>query len=152
MKRNLTVAALAALSFAAAPALGDAIYKHVDADGTVIYRDRPSGEVGEEIVATYKRTNNANVQSATERRQQYVDSMNERREAREAKDAEQAQAAVDASERAAKCQENRDRLESYLQSRRLYRESADGEREYLDDSEALAARQQVEELIKEYCS
>ena len=153
MNRPSIITAIAALSLVAAPALAAEIYKHVDENGTVTYRDRPSGESGEEILGTtYKRTDNATVQSEIDRRQQYVASMNEKREARSTKDAEQAQAALDASERAAKCQENRDRLQSYLQSRRLYRENAAGEREYLDDAEALAARQKVEELVSEYCS
>ena len=157
MKRHSSIVTstitVAALSLVAVTALAGEIYKHVDADGTVTYRDRPTGESGEEILATtYKRTDNATVQAEVARRQQYVASMNEKREARQTQETEQAQAALSASEQAAKCQEYRDRLQSYLQSRRLYRENADGEREYLDDAQALAARQKVEDLIKKDCS
>jgi hypothetical protein len=61
-------------------------------------------------------------------------------------------ARAEMEQRDARCQEHRARLESYLQSRRLYRENEAGEREYLDESQTLEARQKVEELIQEDCS
>ena len=39
-----------------------------------------------------------------------------------------------------------------LESRRLYREDATGERVYLDDAARSDARKQAEELIQENCS
>ena len=153
MSRHSLAIALTVLCIAAGTALSAEIYKHVDEDGTVTYRDRPTGEAGEEILATtYRRTDNAAVQSVIERRQDYEASMQKRREARQKQEADQAQAAMDTEERAAKCEEQRARLESYLRSRRLYRENEDGEREYLDEAEMLSARQKVEELVAEYCS
>lgn len=152
MSRLSIAIALTALCLATA-ATGGEIYKHVDEDGTITYRDRPTGEAGEQVLArTYRRTDNAAVQAEIQRRQEYVASLEKEREAEEERETEQAQAALDAEERAARCEQSRTRLESYLRSRRLYRENEDGEREYLDDSEALAARQKVEELVAEYCS
>ena len=55
-------------------------------------------------------------------------------------------------QRDARCQEHRARLEIYLQARHLYRENEAGEREYLDESQTLEARQKVEELIQKDCS
>jgi hypothetical protein len=52
----------------------------------------------------------------------------------------EAQARAETEARAAKCQENRARLESYLQAHRLYRENDAGERQYLDDEQILEAR------------
>ncbi len=54
--------------------------------------------------------------------------------------------------RAAKCQQNRARLESYLQAHRLYRENEAGDREYLNEEQILEARRKAEEAIQETCS
>jgi len=56
-----------------------------------------------------------------------------------------------AKARADQCQKYRDQLETYVTSRRLYREAENGEREYLDDKEVQEARTKTEELIVEYC-
>ena len=74
-----------------------------------------------------------------------------RGEANSQREAE-AQARAEMEARAAKCQEHRARLESYLQSRRLFRENEAGEREYLDEEQTMEARRKVEEAIQENCS
>ena len=43
------------------------------------------------------------------------------------------------------------RLQTYTESRRLYREDENGERDYLDDNAREQAEQQVRDLIDEYC-
>jgi hypothetical protein len=45
----------------------------------------------------------------------------------------------------------RERLESYLQSRRLYRENESGERVYLDEDEVMTARAALQKKIQETC-
>jgi hypothetical protein len=94
------------------------------------------------------------VNAQVKRRSDYMAALDEaREETRSRREAEaQAQARAKMEARAAKCEENRSRLESYLQSRRLYRENDAGEREYLDDEQILEARRKAEEAIQETCS
>jgi hypothetical protein len=56
-----------------------------------------------------------------------------------------------AEQKVAKCQQHRAQLKTMLESRRLYREDAAGERMYLDDVARAEARQKAEDLIKENC-
>ncbi|MGI9248129.1 MAG: DUF4124 domain-containing protein [Woeseiaceae bacterium] len=133
--------------------MANEIYKWTDADGNVHYEDRPTGVEAEEVVAvTYRRTSGSDVQ-------QRIDSQNEghkaRQEARavaaEAEKAAEAEA-VEAAEKQKRCDTYRARLETYVQSRRLYREDDSGERVYLDETQTQEARRRVEELIAENCS
>ncbi len=45
----------------------------------------------------------------------------------------------------------KERLQTYLTSRRLYRQGENGERIYLNEEETLAARAKVQEKIVEFC-
>ncbi len=142
---------MTALLFSAA-ALASDIYKSVDEDGNVRYRDRPSGAATEEVVPiTYKRSSAAAVQR---QRQSLADAEKARREQRSAA-AEAAAAADDkaaeAAERQKQCEAYRARLETLLQANRVYREGPDGERVYLDGAEIDAARRRVEQQIEETC-
>ena len=152
MKRKLLVLCVASASLATGAFAGE-IYKYVDEDGNVHYLDRPSGASGEERMAvTYSGTSSSSLSSQAKQRESYMAEREERRGARAEEAEAEAQAAAEREERAAKCQKNRARLESYLQANRLYRENDAGEREYLDDSQIMEARQKVEELIQENCS
>ncbi len=137
----------------ASGAMANEIYKWTDENGTVHYGDRPSGASTEERLAmTYTRTDNAAVQQRVQAR---VDATTARREARSVAAASQEEAAEQeamAAERAQQCDRARARLETYLQSQRLYRTDENGERVYLDDAQRENARQKAEEQITEYCS
>lgn len=133
-------------------ALANEIYKWTDENGNVHYEDRPSGARTEErIDLTYRRTDSGAVNQRVQAR---LDRQAERNEARSVADAAEQEAAEQASaeaERAKACERSRARLETYLQSRRLYRTDENGERVYLDDTERQEARQKAEEQIKEFC-
>lgn len=134
-------------------AMAEGIYKWTDENGNVHYEDRPSGAEAEELVAiAYRRTDSGAVQNRVDSRLENQASRQEAKAAaaEEAKAAE-AQAA-EAANRQKKCDANRARLETYVQSRRLYREGDDGERTYLDEKQVQEARQRLEELISENCS
>ncbi len=133
-------------------AFANDIYKSVDEEGNVHYRDRPSGAATEEVVPiTYKRSSAAAVQR---QRQSLVDAEKARREQRSAA-AEADRAAEDeaaaAADRQKQCESYRARLETLLQANRVYREGPDGERVYLDGAEIEAARRRVEQQIEETC-
>ena len=147
-----TLLVLTALLLSGA-ALADSVYKWVDADGNIHYRDRPSGDPNEVIVPiSYSRSSATGVQR---QRQSHVDAEAERREQRAARrDADEAAAEKDA-ERASmqkQCEEHRSRLETLLQANRIYREGPNGEREYLDAKQIQEARQRIEKLISDTCS
>ncbi len=153
MKNKRILATVAALTLiVGGAATASEIYKWTDDEGNLHYGDRPSGAATEERLAlSYNRTNNGAVQQRVQTR---ADTQAERQKARAARDeAEEAAAkeVAEAAERQQKCDTYRARLETFVQSRRLYREDADGERVYLDEQETQDARQRVEDLIAEHC-
>lgn len=153
MKTRLLLSSIAALAIAAgSAAYADEIYKWTDDEGNVHYEDRPSGAYSEErLQFTYNRTDS---ESVNQRVQAQRESANARNEARENQDAEKVTAAEEraaAEEKKAKCEKYRAQLKVMLESPRVYRENAAGERTYLDDVARLEARSQAEALIKETC-
>lgn len=144
--------AVAAMTFAAG-ATANEIYKWTDAEGNVHYEDRPTGAASEErIDITYRRTDSGAVNQRVQAR---LDRQADRTEAKSVAAAQEKEAtdkAAAAEERSKACERARARLETYLQSRRLYRTDDNGERVYLDDAERQEARQKAEEQITEHCS
>ena len=151
-KRIALSCAVMALTIAGG-AMANEIYKWTDEDGTVHYEDRPTGAANEERLAiTYGRTDSSAVQKRVLAR---VDAMTARDEARSVAAAAEQEAADNAAveaDKAQRCDGARSRLESYLQSRRLYRTDESGERVYLDDSQTQEARQKAEDQVTEFCS
>jgi hypothetical protein len=151
-KRIVLSFAVMAMTVASGAAANE-IYKWTDAEGNIYYEDRPSGaETEERLSMTYRPTNNSTVQKRVDRR---IEAQTARHEAETVAAAAQQEssdsAAADAA-RQEKCDRSRARLESYLQSRRMYRTGADGQRVYLDDAQRQEARQKTEEQISEFCS
>ena len=151
-KRLLAGLAAACVALGSA-AVADEIYKWTDADGNVHYGDRPTGGENEErMQISYSRTNKTSVQN---RVNAHREAENARADARATAADEQeaaAQEAAEAEERAKRCEDYRGKLETMVQSRRIYREDEDGERVYLSDDEREAARTQAEKLIDENCN
>ena len=154
MNRKLCVLILTASAVATGtPALAGEIYKFVDDNGDVHFVDRPSGQSGEErLQLSYARTSNSAIDGQIKSRQDYMEARDKAREEKMSQREAEETLRVEARQRAKECQEHRARLESYLQARRLYRENDSGDREYLDDSQMLEARRQVEDKIAETCS
>ena len=152
MNRKFLVLVLSAAALTTSAFAGE-IYKYVDDNGNVHYVDRPTGESGEDrLDISYTGTSSESVTARVQQRRDYMSALDEARsEAKTQREAE-AQARAEMEQRAAKCQEHRARLESYLQSRRLFRENEAGEREYLDEEQTMEARRKVEEAIQENCS
>ena len=144
--------AVAAMTFASG-ALANEIYKWTDEDGNVHYEDRPRGEATEERVdMTYHRTDSGAVNQRIQARLDREADRDEAKSVAAAAEDEAAEKAAAAAERTKACERARARLETYLQSRRLYRTDENGERVYLDDTERQEARQKAEEQIMEFCS
>ena len=151
-KQLAIVCALSTLTFATG-ATANEIYKWVDEDGNVHYEDRPTGAPSEErLTMTYNRTNSSAVSNRVQARVDRQAAQDEARSQQAAAEQEAAENAAIEAERQQACERARARLESYLQSRRLYRTDANGERVYLDDAQRQEARQKAEEQITEFCS
>jgi hypothetical protein len=143
----LTIAALVATGVCAA---GE-IYKWTDENGNVHYQDRPTGDANLERVDIVSRDTDRSVVQAR------LDASREARESAEEAAAEaepektREELRMEQLAREDKCQSYRDKLDTFLNARRMYRETENGEREYLDDEQQLEARAKVEEKIAEYC-
>lgn len=152
LRRMTLTIAVAALTFASG-ATASEIYRWTDAEGNIHYEDRPQGAANEErLQLTYRRTDSSAVNQRVQARVNRESERNEAKSVAAAAQAEAAEKAAAAAERQQACERARARLETYLQSRRLYRTDENGERVYLDDAERQEARQKAEEQITEFCS
>jgi len=151
-KRFLIGCAVLAIT-ASNSGLANEIYKWTDNEGNVHYEDRPTGSATEERMAlTYHRTNSDALNNRITSRAKTEATRQEARTAAAEEEKSAETQAADAAAKQKKCDSYRARLQTFVQSRRLYRQNDDGEREYLDDQQTQEARQRVEELIAENCS
>ncbi len=133
-------------------ALSGEIYKWTDADGDVHYGDRPIGTDVERLhVISNSNTDNDAVQASVEARHVREAVRSEARSKRAEADQASADARAEAAQRDVKCQESRTRMQTYLQSRRLYQQDDAGERVYLDEDQTMQARADAQEMIQKYC-
>jgi hypothetical protein len=149
IRKTMIMITTAALVFSGTAVSGE-IYKWTDEDGNVHYEDRPTGD-DVELVAFSSNTDSAAVRASISARRANETA---RKDARNKRD-EDSQTAADeqliAAERVKRCQDSRTRMETYLTSRRLYKEGEAGERIYLDDSQIMDARSDAQEDIQKYC-
>lgn len=148
--KKLAIATVSLLAVIAANSVfaGD-IYKWTDADGSVHYGDRPSGDQPQRVAIDSRPTDPARIQAAAQARVESRTARSEAATAAAGPSPEDLQA--EATERAARCTTVKAQMQQLVTSRRLYRENASGERVYLDESETLAARERVESQISEFC-
>jgi len=134
-------------------AVANEIYKLTDEEGNVHYRDRPTGAPSEvRLGISYNRTDKGVVQQQQVARMETQAARQEQRNAADEADRVAAEEAAATADRQKQCDSYRASLERYAQSRRLYREGADGERTYLDDDEMTQARKRLEDHIAKNCS
>ena len=141
-----------AITLGGGSALAENIYKWIDDDGGVHYEDRPSGSPTEEIIQmSYNRTDRSAVQRRVDSRRATQTALHDARTQVGEDKQTAAERRSEAENRQKRCATYRSKLQSMLQSRRLYRENEQGERTYLDEDAKIKARQRAEELIKENC-
>ena len=151
-KRIVLTCAIATLTIAGG-AMASEIYKWTDEDGNVHYEDRPTGAKTEERLAmTYRRTNGSAVEQRVQANADARTAQEEARSAAAVAEKEAAEQAAAETQKAERCDGARARLESYLQSERLYRTDESGEREYLDESQTQEARKRAEDQVTQFCS
>lgn len=151
MKPTLTLLFVLVL---AAGAHASEVYRTKDAKGQPVYTDKPVTLPAERLDVKTSATN------VVEAQQRYDEQMKRYSEADKAR-AEAAAKAADAQkakeltaeDRAKRCQEARQRYESYMNARQLYEPGAtEGERRYLTDAEIDAARERAKKTMEEFCS
>ena len=138
-------------------AWGAQVYRVVDADGNVAYSDRPDSRNAEMIFINTSVATAAVVSTATadnapadEGRTDADGVADEKGDIDEYVYAEPTAEEI-AAERLETCGIARDRQERYSIAHRIYRETEDGEREYLNDTELDATRVQAAADVEEWC-
>ena len=149
IRKTMIMFTTAALMFSGA-ALSGEIYKWTDEDGNVHYEDRPTGEEVE-LVAFTTSTDSSAVRASIDTRRANESARADQRSKRDEDAQEAAEAQLAADQRIRQCEESRARMETYLTSRRLYKQGDDGERVYLDDAQIMDARSEAQEDIQKYC-
>lgn len=133
------------------PVVGAAqVFRSVDSEGNVTYSDRPEGENVEAIFIATRRST-ASSPLRTERNAPGARRLPPGAEETVEEVTREPTAEEQATRRAENCAIAREHLERYLVSHRLYRSTADGEREYLSDSEIDEARARAASDVEEWC-
>ncbi len=130
------------------------VYKTTDPKGQPVYTDRPATLPATRVDVRTQSTDEVEVQ---QRYDEQMKSYAEADKARTAKATEAADAAkaadLSATAKARRCEEARQRYESYMNARRLYEPGADeSERRYLSDAEIDDAREKAMKVMNEFCS
>ena len=151
MIRNVLIVLITATLWVSGAVLAGEIYKWTDADGNVHFEDRPLGEDVERLKVISSNTDNDSVRASVDARHERETARAEARSKRGEDQQAAAEAKAEAEQRHVKCQESRARMQTYLQSRRLYKQGDAGERVYLDENQTMQARADAQEMIQKYC-
>jgi len=148
----------------AAIATADTVYKWIDSAGQIHYTDLPPRQGDAKILGVYQQES-GDVQDEPSDNGNYAeeggDNGNDRAQpqtaARTPEPPPSDEAMKSAEQDAAKakveqCKAAQDRYQRYLDSRRLFREKPDGQREYLTDKELTEARARAKQAVDDYCS
>ena len=145
----------------AAVAGAETVYKWVDTAGQVHYTDLPPRQAGARILGVYQQEAGTIEEgddgdySEGDDAGEPPDTGSESPRTPEPPVSEEAMAAVQADAAKAKveqCKAAQDRYQRYIDSRRLFRETADGKRVYLTDQELTEARARARQAVDDYCS
>lgn len=121
------------------------VYRTIDAQGNVIYSDRPGDERAVKVVIA---ATAATAPVTVVRQSRATEPVAAEPDDATIAAAERAQLTQD---RAANCVTARQRSESYDTSHRLYRVAEDGERVYYNDAETAQARVDAQAAIARWC-
>ena len=149
----------------AAMAAAETVYKWVDGSGQVHYTDLPPRQSDAKILGVYQREAGIVEEGGDPGGDDYTDDGDDAdtRSAAQSGAAttpeppisEEAMASAEADAAKAKveqCKAAQDRYQRYIESRRLFRETPDGKREYLTDQQLTEARARAKQAVDDYCS
>jgi hypothetical protein len=156
MRHTKTLAVIAGVLTCALGQMAQAgdVYKYVDEHGTTLYTDKPipgavlvstgSQRPPEAAAKSYAATQSANNSQLAASNQRITDAQTDARAASTvARDLE--------ASRAQRCKEARDLYTKSVNSQRLYRQTADGKREYLSDAELTQTRLDAAKSVEAIC-
>ncbi len=149
----------------AAVATAETVYKWVDSSGQVHYTDLPPRQGDAKILSVYQQESGMSEEDPTDNAD-YSDEGDDAdtQPASQSGEAttpelppvpQETMAAVEADAAKAKveqCKAAQDRYQRYIDSRRLFRETPDGKRQYLTDKELTEARGRAKQAVDDYCS
>jgi hypothetical protein len=149
----------------AATAAAETVYKWVDSAGQVHYTDLPPSQSGAKLLGIYQQEagviedGEGGEYSASDEGYD-SDSLPDAYPPGEPATTEPpvSDEAMEASQadaervKAEQCKEAQARYQRYIESRRLFRETPDGKREYLTDKELTEARARAKQTVTDYCS
>lgn len=148
----------------AAMATAETVYKWIDSSGQVHYTDLPPRQGDAKILSVYQRESGFAEEGEPDNGD-YTDEGDDTGTGPAAQTgvpttpeppvSEEAMAAAEADAAKAKveqCKAAQDRYQRYIDSRRLFRETADGKRQYLTDQELTEARARARQAVSDYCS
>jgi len=137
--------AIVTLSLLAVSAQAGEVYRSIDAQGNMVYSDRPASEDSTKVTI---RTSTPAPRAPSTREAASGEPAADLPDQATINAAERAQLAED---RAANCTIATERNTRYSTSRRLYREGEDGERVYLNDAELTEARNNAQAEVSRWC-
>lgn len=152
LTRAIAILLLAGLATVAA---AENVYKWADLNGQIHYTDRPPTEPGARLLSVFERSlmpteefdaNGADAPGGNDPDEGFAPP--------DEPPASSTVAAVQrdvAQVRGEQCKQAQERYKSYVESRRLYKQTEDGKREYLSDAELSAARVKAKQDVDELC-
>jgi hypothetical protein len=150
LRRTLITIMLAGLATVAA---AETVYKWTDRSGQVHYTDLPPNESGAKLLGVFEReqilSSGEDVGDTGPASGTY-DPGPALGQAQGDQTAATVQRDV-AEVRSEQCRQAQERYRTYIESRRIYRETADGKREYLTDAELATARIEAKKEVDDLC-
>jgi len=129
------------------------IYKWVDNEGIINFGAHPPlGVNAERTTARLHGTNRQTLQSSSNKSPELKAAVNTRKQHEKEQAAEDKTLAKQEQQlRIETCKKAKVRLVKYNESRRLYRQLENGERDYLDDDELDQERASAQQLVNKWC-
>lgn len=155
MKRKSYLTALSAVLIStvifAGTSSASEIYRWTDEDGNVHYTDKPMGEPSERLDIESRPTDPAVVAAELQARLDIQAKSAESAAVADAANKSQEEKRAEREERQEQCAMYQERMTRFVQNRRIYREGADGERDYLDEDQMTQVRADAQAKVEEYC-
>ncbi len=154
LQKFLAAMLMAGLTVVAA---AETVYKWQDSHGQIHYTDLPPSQGGAKILGVFTRETfvEDDLAEGGDEGDSGPTTLPSGNDSGEPDIDLEAMAAVQADVASAKneqCKEAKERYQIYIESRRVFRQTADGKREYLTDQELAEARVRAKQSVDEYCN
>lgn len=138
-----------------AVATAETVYKWVDSRGQIYYTDLPPSQADARVLGVFHQT-----VGVVEEEAENSDQAGGEGDAAAAAEPATLPAPSDTvasvradveKARSTQCKEAQERYQRYIESRRLFRQTPDGQRQYLSDQELTEARIKAKQAVDDYC-